>query len=133
MIFPTCEVGVCRFDSHKDQLQKCLEGSCDTSVTSLQNQKENRLNCSAGLHFWTFKNWPQLAEISNLVSFFILLTSEGSYREVYQECQPSYDIFCRWSQTLFRPQVPCTPSLHCPIANLHQHRANNQYIGRLIK
>ena len=49
--------------------------------------------------------------------FSILLTHEGSHREVYQEFQPSYDIFHRWCQGLFRPQVPCTPSLHCPMAN----------------
>ena len=49
---------------------------------------------------------------------FILLTHEGSHREVYQEFQPSYDIFHRWCQGMFRPQVPCTPSPHCqPIAN----------------
>ena len=54
-----------------------------------------------------------------LGSFFsILQTHEGSHREVYQELQPSYDIFRRWCQGLFRPQVPCTPSLYCqPIAN----------------
>ena len=27
------------------------------------------------------------------------------------------DIFRKWCQGLIRPQVPCTPSLHCPIAN----------------
>ena len=48
---------------------------------------------------------------------FILLIHEGSHREVYQELQPSYDIFRRWRQGLFRPQVLCTPILHCPIAN----------------
>ena len=48
---------------------------------------------------------------------FILLIHKGSRREVYQEFKPSYDIFRRWCQGLFRPQVPCTPSLHCPIAN----------------
>ena len=62
------------------------------------------------------------------ITAFILLTHEGSRREVYQEFQPSYDIFRRWCQGLFRSMVPCTPSLHCPIANsLHQHRADNQY------
>ena len=39
-------------------------------------------------------------------AFFILLTHEGSHREVYQEFQPSYDIFRRWCQGLFRTQVP---------------------------
>ena len=48
---------------------------------------------------------------------FLLLTHEGSHREVYQEFQPSYDFFRRWCQGLFRPRVLCTPSLHCPIAN----------------
>ena len=27
------------------------------------------------------------------------------------------DIFRRWCQGLFKPQVPCNPSLYCPIAN----------------
>ena len=49
--------------------------------------------------------------------FYILLTHEGSHREVYQELQPSYEIFLRWCQGLFRRQVLCIPSLHCPIAN----------------
>ena len=49
--------------------------------------------------------------------FFHPADPRGSHREVYQEFQPSYDIFRRWCQGLFRPQVPCTPSLHCPIAN----------------
>ena len=48
---------------------------------------------------------------------FILLTHKGSHREVYWEFQPSYDIFRRWCQGLFRPQIPCNPNLHCPIAN----------------
>ena len=48
---------------------------------------------------------------------FLLLLHEGSHREVYQEFKPSYDIFRWWCQGLFRPQVPCTPNLHCPIAN----------------
>ena len=38
------------------------------------------------------------------------MTHEGSHREVYREFQPSYDIFRRWCQRLFRPQVPCTPA-----------------------
>ena len=58
-----------------------------------------------------------LRKTSRRIAFFILLTHEGSHREVYQEFQPSYDIFPSWCQGLFRPQVPCTPSLHCPIAN----------------
>ena len=52
--------------------------------------------------------------ISNKLSNDI---NEGSHREVYKEFRPSYDIFRRWCQGLIRPQVPCTLSLHCPIAN----------------
>ena len=59
--------------------------------------------------------------------FFILLTHEGSHREVYQEGKPSYVIFRRWWQGLFRPQVPCTPAYTAQLLALHQHRANNQY------
>ena len=60
---------------------------------------------------------PKQVGEAQLIFCFILLTHEGSQREVYQEFQLSYDIFCRRCQGLFRPQVPCTPSLHCPIAN----------------
>ena len=48
---------------------------------------------------------------------FILLIHKRSHREVYQEFQPSYEIFRRRCQGLFRLQVQSTPSLHCPIAN----------------
>ena len=34
---------------------------------------------------------------------FILLIHKGSYRDVYQEFQPSYDTFRGWCQGLFRP------------------------------
>ena len=55
--------------------------------------------------------------VKKLFFCFILLTHEGSHRELYQEFQPSHDIFPGWRQGLFRSQVPSTPSLHCPIAN----------------
>ena len=60
-----------------------------------------------------------------LFSSSILLIHEGSHREAYQEFQPSYDIFRRWCQELFRPQVP--PAYTDQLLTLHQHRANNQY------
>ena len=65
------------------------------------------------------RNHTPFCLIGHHVSFFcfILLTYGGSHTEVYQEFEPSYDIFRRWCQGLFRPQVSCTPSLHCPIAN----------------
>ena len=63
-------------------------------------------------------NFPIPNHICNIFFVcFILLTHEGSHRKVYQEFQPCYDIFCRWCQGLFRLQVPCIPSLNCPIAN----------------
>ena len=54
-----------------------------------------------------------------MTPFFILLffIHQGSHREVYQEFHPSYDSFRRWCQGLISPQVPCTASPHCPIAN----------------
>ena len=58
---------------------------------------------------------------------FILLTHKGSHREVYQEFQSSYDIFRRWCQGMFKPQVPCTHSYTAQLLTLYQHRANNQY------
>ena len=48
-------------------------------------------------------------------SVFMLL-SHRSHREAYREFPPSCDIVRRWCQGLFRPKVPCTPSLHYPIA-----------------
>ena len=54
---------------------------------------------------------------NRVLFYYFLLTHEGLNREAYQEFQPNHDIFLRWCQGLFRPQVPCTPSLHCPIDN----------------
>ena len=61
-------------------------------------------------HFWDF-----------FVSY--LLTHERSHKEVYQEFQPSYDIFRRWCQGLVKPPAGYIDQL----LTLHQHRANNQY------
>ena len=67
---------------------------------------------------WLDRAWRKSTFYSRSSFFsFILLIHEGSHREFNQEFQPSYDIFRRWCQGLFRPQVPCIPSLHCPIAN----------------
>ena len=59
--------------------------------------------------------------------FFILLTHEGSHREVYEEFQPTFDMSHRLCQRLFRPQVLCTPTYTAQLQTLHQHRANIQY------
>ena len=66
-------------------------------------------------HYATHATYLNCYTWDSLFSF-ILMIHEGSHREVYQEFQPSYDIFrC---QGLFRPQVPWTPNLvHYPIAN----------------
>ena len=69
-----------------------------------------------------------LAEDRVGLFFFILLTHEGSHREVYQVFQPSCDIFRRscakgCSDHRFRAPPACTAQL----LTLHQHRANNQY------
>ena len=57
-----------------------------------------------------------------LLFCFILLTHEGSRREVY-----------RWYQGLFRPRAQCTPSLHCPIANPASKQSQLPVRTRLIK
>ena len=49
-------------------------------------------------------------------------------REVYREFPPSYDIFRRWCQGLFRSGVPhMTLAYTSQLLTLHQHRADNQY------
>ena len=69
-------------------------------------------------NLWPVKVLEELIKSSKASLFsYILLIHEGSHKEVYQGFQPSYDIFLRWSQGLFRPQVPCTPSLRCPMPN----------------
>ena len=61
---------------------------------------------------------------------FILLTHKRSHREVYQDFQPSCDIFCRSGvEGYLGLQVPCTPCLHCPIANFASTQSQQQYGG----
>ena len=63
-------------------------------------------------------NEKELQRMNTSLSLFsILLTHGGSHREVYRDFQPSLNIFRRWCQGWIIPQVPCTPSLHCPITN----------------
>ena len=82
------------------------------------NQLTNENNTTGGLGiirtFFVSSCWPTRDHI-----------------EVYLEFQPSYDIFHRWCQGFFRPQVPCTPSLRCPITN--PASTQSQQPGRLIK
>ena len=61
---------------------------------------------------------------------FILLTLEGSQREVYQEFQHSYDIFRRSGAKGCSEQRFCAPPAYtAQLLTLHQHGANNQWIG----
>ena len=70
----------------------------------------------------------ELVPVMRDVFFLTLLIQERLHRVVYQEFQPSYDIFRRWCQGLFRPQVPrASPAYTAQLLTLHQHRANNQY------
>ena len=60
--------------------------------------------------------WTNNLQAHTHTFFPILQTHEGSHREIYQEFQPSYDIFRRsgakgCSNHRF---LACTPSLHCP-------------------
>ena len=52
-----------------------------------------------------------------LVFFFNLADPRGITYGGLPGFPTQLDIFRRWCQGLIRPQVPCTPSLHCPIAN----------------
>ena len=94
-------------------------GTCRGGCLDRGNRPLHPALSGGGYVKWMFQFW---------VFGFILLTHEGSHREVYQEFQPSFDIF-RWGcQRWFRPQVPCNPHLHCPIANSAstQYRTANQ-------
>ena len=67
---------------------------------------------------------------------FILLTHEGSHREVYLEFQPGYDIFHRSGAKVVQTtagSVHPQPAYTAQLLTLRQHGANNQYIGPLIK
>ena len=59
--------------------------------------------------------------------FSILLTHEGSHREVYQDFQPSLTSSAGgakgWSDHRFR----APPAYTAQLLTLHQHRVNNQY------
>ena len=89
----------------------------------LQQQQHQRDRCVSGGNLGLLAPPEKQCKIetnpsgtySSTILFLILLTHKESHREVFREFQPSYDIVHRWCQELFRPQVPCTPSLHCPI------------------
>ena len=54
--------------------------------------------------------------------FFILLTHEGLHREVYQEFQPSYDIFHRSGAKGCSDHMFCAlPAYTAQLLTLHQH------------
>ena len=60
--------------------------------------------------------------------FVILLTHEGSHRQVYQEFNPGYDIFRRSSvKGCSDDRFRAPPAYTAQLLTLHQHRANNQY------
>ena len=60
---------------------------------------------------------------------FILLTHEGSHREVNQEFQPGDDIFRRSGAKGYSDHsgFRAPPTYTAQLLTLHQHRANNQY------
>ena len=68
----------------------------------------------------THENLPNTDNKYLYVSLFHPVDPEGiTSREVYQEFQPSYDIFRRSGakDCLDHRFQVCTPSVHCPIAN----------------
>ena len=77
-------------------------------------QADIAVHCS----FW-FYYVPDL-----FVCFILLITS----REVCQEFQPSYDIFCRSGAKGCSDHRFCVPLAYtAQLLSLNQHRANNQY------
>ena len=75
---------------------------------------------------WLSNNRVFLSECFRLVftlrsCFFYFFFNPADPRGITQGGLPGFptqlDIFRRWCQGLIRSQVPCTPSLHCLIAN----------------
>ena len=117
----SCPLSIC--DWHLNTTYPyCCSGYtiCTSFLSSVFNSSVSsiviRNPCLYSMHVY----WIFLKSRSNYyyIAFcFILLTYAASHREACRDLQTSYDIFCSWCQGLFRPQVPCTPRLHCPIAN----------------
>ena len=88
----------------------------------------NALEMIAGYIFLDFQ-----AAMPNSTFFVSCWPTRNHIGRTTRKFQPSYEIFRRWCQGLFRPQVPRTPAYTSQLLTLDQHRANNQWIGRLIK
>ena len=66
--------------------------------------------------------------IGNKQGFFsILLTHEGSHREVYQDFQPSLTASAGGAKGCSDHRFRAPPAYTAQLPTLHQHRANNQY------
>ena len=93
-------------------------------------QQHAHLNILVGC----FENFAKTFQfVASVIFFSILLTNEGSHRDVYRDFQPSLTSSAGgamgWSDHRFR--VP--PAYTAQLLTLHQHRANNQYRTWLIK
>ena len=73
----------------------------------------------------SYLNWV-LSDLWMKLFLFHPAEHKGSHWEVYQEFQPSYDSLGMWCQGLFRPRVPCTQSLHGPIADSASTQSQQQ-------
>ena len=58
---------------------------------------------------------------------------EGSHREVYRDFQPSLTSSAGGAKGCSDHRFRAPPAYTAQLPTLHQHRANNQRIGRLIK
>ena len=69
----------------------------------------------------------QLKLTYSMPFFSILLTHEGSHREVYRDFQPSLTSSAGGVKSFSDHKFCAPPTYTAQLLTLHQHRANNQY------
>ena len=62
-----------------------------------------------------------------IYTFFLLLTYEGSHREVYRDFQPSLTSSVGGAKGCSDHMFRVPPAYTAQLLALHEHRANNQY------
>ena len=113
------------WDSNLDQIEKSTLIFCTQSYI-YATLKHLYLWSQSPSPYFVLLPLDQLASLTHCIFFSILLTHEGSHREVYRDFQPSSTSFAGgakgWSDHRFRAPTAYTAQL----LTLHQHRASNQ-------
>ena len=81
----------------------------------------------AGREQFEFSLQQQELDARSQAFFSILLTHEGSHREVYQDFQPSLTFSAGGAKGCSDHRFHAPPAYTAQLPTLHQHRANNQY------